>query len=128
VLGVGIGGHTWMSARNALYAAVLRPIGSRHPVKWIADLETELLDAINYLGLGPMGTGGNVTCLDLHIEYSYGHSGCMPVTVEDQCFIVKRSSVKIASDGKLIPESYPSLWFKEVRRTIPKKYGGPLEV
>src|SRR4030042_4363844 len=67
VVGAGIGGHFEKCAMIAK-KALLRPIGSRHSNPFYADLELELLDKINRLGIGPQGFGGRCTALDVHIE------------------------------------------------------------
>jgi tartrate/fumarate subfamily iron-sulfur-dependent hydro-lyase alpha chain len=121
IVGVGVGGVEGIAARNALSAAVLRPIGSRHPVKWIADFEDELREDLNYLGIGPMGVGGNTTALDVNMEYSWGHGSCMPVGYINQCFQIHRATSVIHSNGTVDKKDWPVLWFKESRRTI-KEY------
>ncbi len=84
VVGVGIGG-TFEKAALIAKKSLLRPLGQRHPNPDIAHLEKELLEEINKLGIGPMGLGGRVTALDVHIETYPTHIASLPVAVNIQC-------------------------------------------
>jgi len=84
IVGVGIGGtaeRTVMLAKRAL----VRKVGEPNPDAEVAELEKELLQRINKLGIGPMGYGGRVTALAVHIEVFPAHIGSMPVAVNLQC-------------------------------------------
>lgn len=65
--------------------SLLRPIGQRHSNPGIAQLETQILDAVNRLGIGPQGLGGRVTALAVHIETYPTHIASIPVAVNLQC-------------------------------------------
>jgi fumarate hydratase subunit alpha len=84
VVGVGIGGTfekvAWLAKK-----ALLRPIGSRHSDPFYADMEKEILTKVNKLGIGPMGLGGRVTALDVHIEVYPCHIASFPASVNMQC-------------------------------------------
>ena len=84
IVGVGIGGTmdkcVWIAKK-----ALLRPIGSRSPNPFYAAMEEELLEKINNLGIGPLGMGGRITALDVHIEYYPCHITALPVAVNLQC-------------------------------------------
>jgi len=84
IVGVGIGGTmdkcVWIAKK-----ALLRPIGSRSPNSFYAAMEEELLEKINNLGIGPLGMGGRITALDVHIEYYPCHITSLPVAVNLQC-------------------------------------------
>lgn len=98
IIGVGIGGtadYAMILAKEAL----LRPVGSRNPDPTIAKLEDELLEDINKLGVGPMGLGGSITTLDVHIEYAYCHTASLPVGINIQCWAGRQSSARIYPDG-----------------------------
>jgi fumarate hydratase subunit alpha len=84
VVGVGIGGTF---ERCALLAkrALLRTLGESHPDPDFAALEGELLEAINRLGTGPAGLGGNVTAFAVHIETAPCHIASLPVAVNINC-------------------------------------------
>jgi fumarate hydratase subunit alpha len=84
IVGVGIGGTmdkcVWLAKK-----ALLRPIGSHNPQPHYAWMEEELLRNINNLGIGPLGMGGRVTALAVHIEYFPCHITTLPVAVNLQC-------------------------------------------
>ena len=84
IVGVGIGGtveKTFMLAKRAL----LRKVGEPNPEVEVAGLEKEILQRVNNLGTGPMGYGGRVTALAVHVEVFPSHIGSMPVAVNLQC-------------------------------------------
>lgn len=99
VIGLGIGGAFDHAAKMAKMAT-LRKIGSVHPDPMIADLEKRLLDAVNKTGFGPMGTGGDTTALAVHADYAHGH-GFVPVAVCFNCWINRRTALRIHNDGKV---------------------------
>jgi len=81
--------------------ALLRPVGLRHPEKKIAQLEEELLDLLNELGVGVMGLGCGPTVLDVHFDYGCRHPASFPVAINICCWASRRSSAKIYSNGKV---------------------------
>lgn len=84
VVGVGIGGTSdkvMLLAKKAL----LRPITESSPDVETAELEQELLKRINQLGVGPLGLGGRITALAVHVEVFPAHIASMPVAVNLQC-------------------------------------------
>ena len=83
VIGVGIGGVT-ETACSLSKRALLRPIGIRHDRADIAELETEILQKVNDLGIGIAAFGGAHTALDAHIEVKPTHIGMLPVAVNLQ--------------------------------------------
>ncbi|MHA2611932.1 MAG: fumarate hydratase [bacterium JZ-2024 1] len=92
VVGIGIGGSFDQCALLAKKAC-LRPIGSRNPDPRYAQLELELLSAINSLGIGPMGYGGTTTALDVHIEYLPTHITQLPLAINLQCHSARYAEV-----------------------------------
>lgn len=84
IVGVGIGGTIDKAALLAK-KALLRPIGERSQDKELAILEEKWLEMCNKLGYGPLGLGGSVTCLDVHIEIFPCHIASLPVAVNVQC-------------------------------------------
>ncbi len=100
VIGVGIGGTSDI-AMHIAKEALLRPIGDRHPEKDMAELEEELLRAMNETGIGPMGLGGKTTVLDVHVEYAYCHTASLPVAVNTQCWTGRRARARIYENGKI---------------------------
>ena len=100
IIGVGVGPGADVALSLAKKAAVLRPVGSRHPDPEIARLEEELLRAVNELGIGPHGFGGKVTALDLHIEYAHRHPATYAIGVVTSCWATRRASGYIDSKGR----------------------------
>ena len=93
-VGVGIGGPF---ERAALLAkkALTRPSGEPNPDPEIAELERELLDAVNATGIGPAGYGGTVTALAVHVESFPTHIAAFPVAVNLDCHSHRTSSVEL---------------------------------
>lgn len=84
VVGVGIGG-TFDKAAYLAKKALIRPIDSSNENKFYSDLEEELLEKINKLGIGPQGLGGRTTALGLNIETYPTHIAGLPVAVNINC-------------------------------------------
>lgn len=84
IVGVGIGG-TFEKCALLAKKALLRPLGQRHPDPRFAAVERDILERANDLGIGPMGLGGRVSVLDVHIEIFPCHIASMPVAVNMQC-------------------------------------------
>lgn len=99
VVGVGIAAGGDQALALAKRAALLRPLGSRHPDPEAARLEEELLEEVNRLGLGPHGFGGRVTALGLHIEYGFRHPATYAVGVVFSCWALRRASGAFGPDG-----------------------------
>lgn len=94
LVGVGVGG-TFEMAPYLAKKSLLRDIGSRNPDHSIALLEGEILEAVNKMGLGPMGYGGTVTALDVFIEVYPCHIASLPVAVNLLCHSARHGSVVI---------------------------------
>lgn len=84
VVGVGLGG-TFEKAALLAKKALFRPLGKPSPHEHLADLERELLDAINRTGVGPMGMGGTRTAMAVHVEAFPCHIASLPVAVNLDC-------------------------------------------
>lgn len=84
VVGVGIGGNFETAALIAK-KALLRPLGQANPKPEYAKMESELLERIQNLGIGPQGFGGRVTALAVHVETMPCHIASLPVAVNIQC-------------------------------------------
>ncbi|MFZ5813805.1 MAG: fumarate hydratase [Bacillota bacterium] len=84
IVGVGIGGNFDKSALLAK-KSLLRHVGEPNPDPEWAAREQELLEEINKLGVGPMGLGGTVTALAVHIEVMGCHITALPVAVNIEC-------------------------------------------
>lgn len=100
VVGVGIGG-TFDSCARMAKEATMRPIGEKNPEPILADMEARLTKAINSMGFGPMGTGGDATAMGVHINYSAGH-GFTPVAVCFNCWINRRTKARIFNSGEVV--------------------------
>ena len=94
VLGIGVGGSFDKVAYLAK-KALLRPLDVPNPDPYYADLERELLAAINELGIGPQGFGGKTTCLGLAIEQMPTHVAGLPVAVNVSCHVTRRASAML---------------------------------
>ena len=84
IVGVGIGG-TFDYAALLAKKALLRPVGSENKNPETAQLEKELLDKINHLGIGAQGLGGRITALAVHVESHPCHIASLPVAVNIDC-------------------------------------------
>ena len=104
IIGLGIGGSADISIHIAK-EALLRPLGQHHHDPEIAALEEELFEALNTIGIGPMGLGGKTTLLGLNIEYAHCHTASLPVAINIQCWAARRCTARIYPDGRV---TYPS--------------------
>jgi fumarate hydratase subunit alpha len=84
IIGLGIGGTAEKAMEMAKHV-LIRKIGESSPDKETADLEQEILHKVNNLGIGPMGYGGRITALAVHIESFPAHITALPVAVNLQC-------------------------------------------
>ncbi len=100
ILGIGIGGGADICMKIAK-EQLLRPVRQRHPNAKIAMLEKDLLSAINEIGIGPMGLGGDTTTLDVHIDVAMRHPASFPVGLAVQCWAARRASAIISKEGKV---------------------------
>lgn len=88
IVGVGIGGtteKTMMLAKKAL----LRKVGQPNPDPEVAELERDILERVNKLGIGAMGYGGKITALAVHAEVFPCHIASLPVAVNLQCWCAR---------------------------------------
>lgn len=94
VVGVGIGG-TFEYVAFLAKKALLRDMGERNPDPFYADVERELLEKINNLGIGPMGLGGRTTALDVFVEAYPRHIASFPVAVNINCHVARHKTAII---------------------------------
>jgi len=87
-LGVGIGGTFDGAAALAKEALLL-------PVDTMDDYEQEICDAVNALGIGPMGLGGDTTALAVKVKRRDCHTASLPVAVNVQCWACRRATVEV---------------------------------
>jgi fumarate hydratase subunit alpha len=94
IVGIGIGGtieKTTLIAKQSL----LRKVGEHNSNPQVANLEKELLEEINKLGIGPQGFGGRTTALAVNIETFPAHIASMPVAINIQCHVARHQEAII---------------------------------
>ena len=91
VVGVGVGG-TFDKVALLAKKALLRPVDQRNSDPFYAQLEQELLQSINKLGIGPQGFGGQTTALAVNIETLPTHIAGLPVAVNINCHVTRHQS------------------------------------
>jgi fumarate hydratase subunit alpha len=91
VVGVGIGG-TMEQAALLAKRGLLRETGTVNPDPELAELEAQLLTALNRLGIGPQGLGGSCTALAVHINSYPTHIAGLPVAVNLSCHVTRHRS------------------------------------
>ena len=94
MIGVGIGG-TFEYAPILAKKALLRHLDDVNPDADLAAKEAELLDALNKLGIGPMGLGGKTTCLGVKIAKAPCHIASLPLAVNVQCHSIRHMEVEL---------------------------------
>ncbi len=94
IVGLGLGG-TFEKAALIAKKALLRPLGSKNPDPLLADLENDLLDRINRLGIGPMGLGGKTTALAVHVNTYPTHIASIPCAVNIQCHSSRHREIEL---------------------------------
>jgi fumarate hydratase subunit alpha/L(+)-tartrate dehydratase alpha subunit len=100
IVGIGIGGTADLCVKLAK-EAIWRPVGEPNADPDLAKLESDLLEAVNLSGLGPMGLGGDTTALAVMVEAAYTHITQNPVAVTLQCWRGERASARIGADGRV---------------------------
>lgn len=94
IIGVGIGG-TLEKAAYLAKKALLRPLNEKNKDLFWAEIEEELLNRINNLGIGPGGLGGRTTALSVHIETFPVHIAGLTLAINIQCCAVRHGCVEI---------------------------------
>lgn len=84
ILGIGLGG-TFESCPLLAKRALTRELGTKNTDTYYADLEQQILTAVNATGIGPAGYGGKTTALAVHINAAPCHIASLPVAVNIQC-------------------------------------------
>ncbi len=93
VVGVGVGG-TFEKCVLLAKKALIRELGSHNPIPYVKDLEEEMLQKINTIGIGPGGLGGDTTALGINIETYPTHIAGLPVAI-NMCCHVNRHKTRI---------------------------------
>ncbi len=94
VVGVGIGGN-FEKCTELAKRALLRPVDSVSEIPYIAEMEKELFERANKLGIGPQGLGGTTTILGLNIETYATHIAGLPVAVNISCHVTRHGSCEL---------------------------------
>ena len=94
IVGLGIGGTT-DKAMTLAKKALLRKVGEPNPDPEVAELEKEILQRANNLGIGPMGYGGRTTALAVHAETFPAHIASLPVAVNIQCWCARHKETTL---------------------------------
>jgi len=89
IVGIGVGG-TLDWAAYLSKKALLRPLDDHADDPTVAQLEDELLKGINGMKIGPMGFGGKTTSLGVKVEWAYCHTASLPVSVNIQCWALRK--------------------------------------
>ena len=97
IVGVGVGGTADLCVHLAKVAAT-RPLGSCCADSHGALLEAQLSGAVNLLGVGPQGLGGDATAFAVHVEVAATHITMNPVAVNMQCHSARRASAMLGAD------------------------------
>ncbi len=98
IVGVGVGGTSDLCVHLAKKAAT-RPLGSVCEDPLGAELERELSQAVNKLGVGPQGLGGDATSFAVHVELAATHITMNPVAVNMQCHSARRARASLGAGG-----------------------------
>lgn len=94
VLGIGIGGDFEQVAYLAK-KALCRPVSQRHSDEYYAQLEQDILAAVNGLGIGPQGFGGRTTALAVMIETAPTHIAGLPLAINVGCHVTRHATASI---------------------------------
>lgn len=110
IIGVGLGGfgreYSEVLARKAIFRS---PLNSRHPDPRVAELEERLYRAVNQMEIGPLGIGGDTSCIGLHIELAGGHSASCSVAVALSCWAARYSRARIYGNDSVDFITHPQL-------------------
>lgn len=94
VVGVGVGG-TFEKVTLLAKKALMRDLDKYNENPYYADLEKEMLEQVNALGIGPQGFGGRTTALKVSIEYFPTHIAGLPVAVNINCHATRHKEVTL---------------------------------
>ncbi|HAA92289.1 MAG TPA: fumarate hydratase [Rhodospirillaceae bacterium] len=115
IVGIGVGGSKDICMTLGKQAACLRVVGDANPDPAIAELEEEMKELGNNIGMGPMGFVGKSMVIDCHIEAGYCHTGAMPVSVHSFCLSSRRATARIHGNGEMTFRTDPN-WFTPYMR------------
>ncbi len=116
IIGIGLGGSKDTCMVHGKRAACLRTVGERNPDPRIAQMELELTEAGNAIGMGAMGFVGKSMVIDTHIEVGYCHTGGMQMSVHAFCLSSRRACARIHADGTVTYRNDPQWYTPYMRR------------
>jgi tartrate/fumarate subfamily iron-sulfur-dependent hydro-lyase alpha chain len=97
VVGVAVG-STFDKVAALAKQALIRPLWQENPNPHLAELETELLEAINQTGIGPAGLGGETTALAVHLVTAACHLAALPVAVNLGCSAMRSVTLELTGE------------------------------
>ncbi len=115
IIGIGLGGSKDTCMVLGKRAACLRVVGDKNPDSKIAELEMELKELGNSIGMGAMGFVGKSMVIDCNIEVGYCHTGGMQMSVHAFCLSSRRAVARICGDGTVLYRTNPN-WFTPYQR------------
>ncbi|WP_199735101.1 fumarate hydratase [Fretibacterium sp. OH1220_COT-178] len=99
-IGIGLGGQMDVACKLARRTVSTRRWDDTHPDPRYADLEKELLENINSLGLGAAGIGGDTTLLAVKIDSVSTHTAIAPAAITFHCWAARRTYIRLHPDGQ----------------------------
>ena len=115
IIGIGLGGSKDACMVLGKRAACLRIVGNCNPDPKIAELENELKELGNNIGMGAMGFVGKSMVIDCNIEVGYCHTGGMQMSVHAFCLSSRRAVARIYGDSRVEYRTDPD-WFTDYQR------------
>ena len=115
IIGIGLGGSKDICMTLGKRASVLRVVGSRNPDPRIAEMEAELKELGNSIGMGAMGFVGKNMVVQCNIEVGYCHTGGLPMSVHAFCLSSRRAVARLHPDGRVEHRTDPD-WFTPYMR------------
>ncbi len=97
LIGVGIGGSSDIALKLAK-KALLKDPGSENNCPELNELQNRLKTKINELNIGPMGLGGDTTCLSVRVDKAHTHTGSLPVAVNIGCWATRKATLQIKGE------------------------------
>lgn len=126
IIGIGLGGCKDTCMVLGKRAACLRTVGSKNSDPKIAELEAELKELGNSIGMGAMGFVGKNMVIDCNIEVGYCHTGGMQMSVHAFCLSSRRAVARVFSDGRVEFRTDPD-WFTDYQRRETVEWEMPVE-
>jgi fumarate hydratase subunit alpha len=101
VIGVGLGGTPDIALKIAFDALMRQPVGAPNPEPAMAEIESQLYEALNDTGIGAMGLGGDTTVLGIHLDYCASHIATHPVAIAFSCWPNRFAKARLYADGRV---------------------------